>query len=237
MANRATLRVWTRDFSEAALIEQFVRFLAAVPHSEAEKHFTQLMVQPIDSAETPIAEWNLRGENFGPAETVALALQYINSDTAYFVSALWDLWQFDLESMKWRQSPSPLLLACHGPEYDGGIAESEGNFQVDLGFEHLFTGHGGLLRAAGKPALQLAGEAAAPVVLPGAEDPVEHTFIRWMATEDNRREYHRKTRENIQQLFDWMATIERALPVERMELTSEGEENFEARLDEIYGHS
>jgi hypothetical protein len=34
-------------------------------------------------------------------------------------------------------------------------------------------------------------------------------------------------------LFNWMEAIERALPVERSELWSEGEENFEARVDAI----
>jgi len=46
----------------------------------------------------------------------------------------------------------------------------------------------------------------------------------------NLKEYHAKTRENIQQLFNWVEAIERALPVARSELWSEGEENFEARL-------
>jgi hypothetical protein len=34
-------------------------------------------------------------------------------------------------------------------------------------------------------------------------------------------------------LFNWVEAIEAALPVERSELASEGEENFEARLDAI----
>jgi hypothetical protein len=54
-----------------------------------------------------------------------------------------------------------------------------------------------------------------------------------MAVSSNLKEYHAKTRENIQQLFIWVEAIERALPVERSELWSEGEENFEARLDAI----
>jgi hypothetical protein len=54
-----------------------------------------------------------------------------------------------------------------------------------------------------------------------------------MAVPNNLKEYHAKTRENIKQLFSWVEAIERALPVERSELWSEGEENFEARLDAI----
>jgi hypothetical protein len=34
-------------------------------------------------------------------------------------------------------------------------------------------------------------------------------------------------------LFTWVEAVQSALPVERSELWSEGEENFEARLDAI----
>ena len=54
-----------------------------------------------------------------------------------------------------------------------------------------------------------------------------------MAASSNLKEYHAKTRENIQQLFGWVDAIAQVLPVERTELWSEGEDNMEARLDEI----
>jgi hypothetical protein len=54
-----------------------------------------------------------------------------------------------------------------------------------------------------------------------------------MSAGGNLKEYHAKTRANIQQLFSWVEAIEHALRVERSELWSEGEENFEARLDAI----
>jgi hypothetical protein len=55
----------------------------------------------------------------------------------------------------------------------------------------------------------------------------------WMSQPQNLREYQEKTRENIQKLVTWMRLAEESLHVERMRLWSEGEENFEARLDEI----
>jgi hypothetical protein len=93
---------------------------------------------------------------------------------------------------------------------------------ADLGFEHFFTGHGGLLAP---------GKASNPFAT--SDHPMEHRFRQWMAVSGNLKEYHAKTRENIQQLFAWVASVERALPVGRSELSSEGEENFEARLDAI----
>lgn len=222
MANLAYLRVWTRDFSEQTMIAQFARFLTTAPLSVFENSFSELVIQPVDSTETPMAAWDLRPLRYGPAEVAAAAMQSLNSDSAYIVSAKWDLWGLDLEQLKWQREPQPLRLTCNGPDYDSGIAASEGHFVADLGFEHFFTGHAGLLAP---------GAASNP--FDSSDHPLEHTFRRWMAAENNRKEYHAKTSENIQQLFHWVEAVERALPVERSELWSEGEENFEARLDAI----
>src|SRR6266576_1331503 len=129
--------------------------------------------------------------------------------------------QMGLVELRYRK-PEPLVLTCHGPEYDGGLASTAGHFMADLGFEHFFTGHGGLLAP---------GAASNP--FNSSDHPIEHTFRQWMAASANLKQYHAKTRENIQQLFNWVEAIERALRVERSELSSEGEENFEARLDAI----
>jgi hypothetical protein len=222
MANRAYLRVWTRDFSQTTLIAQFARFLTAAPLSASENAFKELVVQPIDATELSLAEWDLKDLGYGAAEVAALAAQHIDLDSAYIVTAKWDLWSFDVETLKWMNKPEPLTLTCHGPEYDGGLAASEGHFTADLGFEHFFTGHGGLLAP---------GAASNP--FESSDHPLEHTFRQWMSVPANLKEYHAKTRANIQQLFNWAEAIEQALLVERSELWSEGEENFEARLDAI----
>jgi hypothetical protein len=224
MANRAYLRVWTRDFSQTTLIAQFARFLTTAPLSAPERAFKELVVQPIDATELSLAEWDLKDLGYGAAEVAALAAQHIDMDSAYIVSAKWDLWSFDVETLKWMNKPEPLTLTCHGPEYDGGLAASEGHFTADLGFEHFFTGHGGLLAP---------GAASNP--FESSDHPLEHTFRQWMSVPANLKEYHAKTRSNIQQLFSWAEAIEQALPVERSKLWSEGEKNFEARLDAILG--
>jgi hypothetical protein len=222
MANRAYLRVWTRDFSESTMIAEFARYLTTAPLSASQNAFSEMIVQPVDATEPAIAEWDLREQGYGPPEVAALAAQYLNADTAYFVNAKWDLWGLDVETLTWRHEPQPLALICHGLEYDEGLAATAGHFAADLGFEHFFTGHGGLLAP---------GAASNPFA--SSDHPIEHTFRRWMAAGGNLKEYHAKTRENIQQLFRWVEAIEAALPVERSELWSEGEENFEARLDAI----
>src|SRR5260370_242021 len=175
MANRAYLRIWTRDFSETTMIPEFARFLTTASLSTSQSAFTELRIQAVDPTEIPVAE--------GRA-----ALGVIR----------------------------------------GGLGEEEGrpppagHFAGGLGLEHFFTGHGGIL-----------APAAASNPFGSSDHPLEHTFRQWMSASGNLKEYHAKTRENIQQLFNWVEAIEAALPVERSELSSEGEENFEARLDAI----
>ena len=222
MANRAYLRVWTRDFSEKTMLAEFARFLTGAPLSEGAGGFQQLTVQAVDATEIPVAEWDLKEGNFGPAEVAALAAQQINEDTAYIVDAKWDLWSFDTETLKWKFGPEPLVLICQGKAYDEGVAATAGQFNADLGFEHFFTGHAGLLAP---------GAATNP--FESSDHPVEKRFRSWMGSGANLNEYHQKTRENIQKLFGWVEAVESSLPVERSELWSEGEENFEARLDAI----
>jgi hypothetical protein len=222
MANRAYLRVWTRDFSEETMIAEFARFLTSAPLSASMNTFAELTVQPVDATETPVASWDLRAGGFGPAEVAALALQHLNADSAYIVQGQWDLWELNVESLKWQHAPQPLVLTCNGAEHDHGVAATEGQFVADLGFEHFFTGHAGLLAPS---------KATNP--FDSSDHPVEHTFRRWMSAGGNLKEYAAKTRENIQQLLRWVEAVQSALPVERSELWSEGEENFEARLDAI----
>jgi len=222
MANRAYLRVWTRDFSEKTMIAGFARFLMTAPVSEPPDGFQLLSVQPIDYGEPCEVEWNLREAMHGPPEIAALAMQHLNADTAFIVEAQWNLWSFDVEALKWENVPQPLTLICQGTAFENGVAAAEGQFVADLGFEHLFTGHGGLLAPGG---------ASNP--FNNSDHPVEKRFRAWMASSENLKQYHQRTRENIQKLLAWVEAIQAALPVERSELASEGEENFEARLDAI----
>ena len=58
-----------------------------------------------------------------------------------------------------------------------------------------------------------------------------------MAWPENLEKYRDGTRENVRRLLEWMRRIEGAIPLERVQLWSEGEENFEARVKEIIGAS
>ena len=179
-----------------------------------------MTVRAVDFTETPLEEYDLRGYLTTPEEVINLAKEHHSGDVCYEVAARWDLWIRDKESASWKLQPERMDIFCYGPEYDGGVFAESGHFMADLGFEHLFTGHAGLLAAE-------SGRVAEP------QHPEEARFLMWMSQPQNLREYQEKTRENIQKLMGWMRAVEEALPVERFRLWSEGEENFEARLDQI----
>ena len=219
MANRAYLGVWLREFSEASMLRQFEQFLASAPLSSPSP-YKRLVVQAVDTSEAALAESDLHGQGLTAAEVAQLAGEHANADTAYIVEALWDLWVLEGAPLRWVRAPLPLAMLCQGRDYDGGVCGETGHLYADLGFEHLFTGHAHVL-----------GARAATVS--GSDEASERAFDEWILLGDNLREYHEKTRENIQQLFSWVRGIEQALPVEAVRLWSEGEENFEARLDEI----
>ena len=81
--------------------------LTTAPLSVSHSSFDELIVQAVEPGETPIGEWDLHAGGYGAPEVAALAAQHLNGDTAYIVSAKWDLWSFDIESLKWQQRPEP----------------------------------------------------------------------------------------------------------------------------------
>jgi hypothetical protein len=220
MSNHAYLSIWCKDFPEERILERFGAFLATVPFSAIKPGFSHLVIRALDFTETPVLEQDLRSLPLDAAGIVEIAKDHLHSDCAYEVRADWDLWVFDGEQGRWQHLPQPLGLSCYGEDFDDAYWQENGHLEANLGFEHLFTGHGGLLgfRQSGKAAPQSAEEAR---------------FFASMEQPANLQMYQDKTRDNIRQLLEWVRRIEKALPVAQVRLWSEGEENFEARLEEI----
>ncbi len=220
MANQSYLSVWCKNFSDDQMLEQFGAFLATVPFSSTKPGFRYFMIRAVDASEAPVIEHDLRAVPLDASGITELAQDHRHSDSTYEVDANWDLWVFDLGYAKWKQEPQALGIFCHGEDYDDGFWRENGHIEVNLGFEHLFTGHAGLL------GIRRSRRAT-------AESPEEARFLEAMAWPEILESYQEKTRENIRKLLEWVRQIEKAIPVERIRLWSEGEENFESRLEEI----
>ena len=219
MANHAYVSFWTRERASETMLDRFGRLLETFPFSGVRRGFTFLTIRAVNPAEPQLAEHDLRGSPASASDVIALVREYDNEDCSYEVQADWDVWQRNLETGAWQKGPEQVLLTCNGRSYDDGIADTSGDFVADTGFEHMFTGHAGLL--------------GSYTTRSAPSDPVEAEFLAWMTHEEHLHEYYEKTRANIQLLLNWVASVEKALPLERHLLWSEGEENLEARLDEI----
>jgi hypothetical protein len=219
MSNQSYLNVWCKNFSEDRMVDYFEKLLETVPFSASTPGLAYLIVRAVDASEAPILEQDLRSMPLDAAGIVELANDHLHSDVSYEVRCSWDLWVLDAQG-KWTTEPQPLEVFCHGEDYDDGFWLENGHVEVNLGFEHLFTGHAGLLG-------MRKGERAA------AQSLEEARFLETMAWPENLERYQEKTRENVRKLLEWVRKVEKALPVERLKLWSEGEENFEARLEEI----
>jgi len=219
MSNFSYLSVWCRDFPEDRILERFGQFLGTVPFSATKPGLTYLMIRAVDASEPLLLEQDLRSVPMDAAGILELAQDHLHGDSSYEVRCHWDLWVMAGEG-GWKLEPQPLEIFCHGEDYDDGFWRENGHFEANLGFEHLFTGHAGLLgfRKGARTA---------------AQSPEEARFLEAMAWPENLERYQEKTRDNIRILLEWSRRIEQALPVERVQLWSEGEENFEARLEEI----
>jgi hypothetical protein len=220
MSNQSYLSVWSKEFGEERMLDEFGAFLATVPFSTAMPGFTHFAIRAVDASEPLILEQDLRSVPLDAAGIIEIAQDQLHSDSSYQVHANWDLWVFNPTSATWKTEPQGLEIFCHGEGYDDGFWRENGHFEVDFGFEHLFTGHAGLL-------------GMRPGVKAVAESPEEARFLEAMAWPENLQAYQEKTRENIRKLLEWVRRIEKAVPVEHIRLWSEGEENFEARLEEI----
>ncbi|HMD31573.1 MAG TPA: hypothetical protein VKG84_06665, partial [Candidatus Acidoferrales bacterium] len=225
--NRAYLKIWCREVTAETFPKLLLAFLETVPFSLTRRGFTQLALRAIETSETPLMEFDLRAAPATPEGVLELLGESLREDSSVELEAWWDLWVFDAASGEWTSAPQRLELIAYGPEFEDGAWRQTGHFSVDLGFEHMFTGHAGLL---GSPETPGAADSAAP------EDPDEADFVRRMSQPDALREYAERTRENIRRLQAWVQQIAQALPLDPgtgIELGSEGEEDFEARLDAI----
>ena len=219
MANHSFLNVWLKEMPEEKILERLGAFLATVPLSARRPGFTYLTIRAVDASETAVFEQDLRATPLDATGIVELAGEQLHGDSSYEIACHWDLGVFDAATGKSAAEPQPLLIVCRGEEYDGGFWREAGHFEVNLGFDDLFTGHGLLgSRPDGKPAVQSVEELR---------------FREAMAWPENLEKYQKQTRENIRKLQDWVRRMDVSLPVDKTRLWSEGEDNFEARLDEI----
>ncbi len=88
--------------------------LQLFPQSAARPGF-RLVVRSLGPEESPTLERDLIAT---PADVRAVASEFLHGDTAYEVTAYWDLWQPPAGRGDWKQAPLPVEFLLEGEEYD-----------------------------------------------------------------------------------------------------------------------
>lgn len=202
------------------MLERFGEMLATVPFSATRPGFERLIVRAVDASESTLFEHDLRAVPLDAEGVVEMAREGLHDDSAFEALAYWDLWTYHADRSRWISEPQPLEIFCYGPAYDGGVGQEFGHLHADIGFEHFFTG-------------QLGGLSDHPGPSEPTAAPAEGAFLVTMADPVKRAEYLDKMQQNIRTLIEWVQRIGSHLPVESLHLASEGEENFEVRMDDI----
>ncbi len=222
MLNYAYAGFWLRGYGEANMLEDFGKFLELFPYSTRRPGLHSLTIWAVDAAQAALMQRDYRREPLHPDEWLEVAQEFLHEDSAYGAIAYWDLWALSTPAgvWQWRLEPQPIEIICHGTMFDSEICQELGHFHVVAGPEHLFLGW------AEQPLLEAALSSPQPV-------GEEAQFVNYMSDAAHHREYLVKTQDNIRRLLAWARKVERSLPVERMRLWSEGEQDFRERMEAI----
>ncbi len=221
MANYAYLSLWFENGSPQTLLAEFEKLLAVFPVSATEPGFRALVIHAVDSTQPLLFE---REFVPAPAAVRTLASDFLHPDCACELRAYWDLWRYQLAGtqLRWQEAPSPVEFVLHGEEYDAGVFAESGHVLITLGFEHLFTGHAGILGGSGVE--------TAPEQFASRE---EYQFVLALQEPETLETYRAKTWENIRRLLAFERAIWKQLRIARRHLWSEGEADFQLRLEQI----
>ncbi len=144
MADYAYLRLWSKEFTIERGLHHLEALLQLFPQSAARPGF-RLIVRSLGPEESPTLERDLIAT---PADVRTVAREFLHEDTAYEVTAWWDLWQPRERQTRmsapptennWEQAPAPVGFVLEGEEYDPSRdPETREHLVVTLGPENFY---------------------------------------------------------------------------------------------------
>jgi len=139
MADYAYLSLWFREFTIEKGLRHLEAALTLFPQSAARPGF-RLAVRSLGPEESPTLERDLIA---APADVHALAAEFLHEDTAYEVTAFWDLWQPQPAAAgnRWERGPAQVEFLLQGAQYDPSAdPAAREHLRIGVGRENLFIG-------------------------------------------------------------------------------------------------
>jgi hypothetical protein len=140
MADRLNLSLWFPRFEESEMMPRTLSVLRQFPFSNSRAGISYLAIHPISWNEPTIFEETF-DSRVTPERAIQIAGEFVHSDHAYEVEAMWDLWTPEIGGgldTTWRLTPQPVKLLVQGTEFDDGIYQEDGHIEIDFGLDTPF---------------------------------------------------------------------------------------------------
>lgn len=132
MAEPLYFSLWIKDFRQENMLEHFSAILSAFPFSSFFPGIQSLTIRAISDAEPDVVDEGFE-ENISVEEAITQAGEFLHDDSAYELTAYWDLWQHDEDD--WLLRPRQVQLSCFGPHYENDLGD---HIRIALGFDTEF---------------------------------------------------------------------------------------------------
>ncbi len=149
MADQLYLNLWFPSFTEADMLPRLASVLRQFPFSAAKPGVGYVAVHGVAFAE-PLVFSQTFEYQADTEDALKLAADFLHSDYAYELEALWDLWVPDklhgdpdadpdaeLDQI-WILRPQPVRFLAHGTDFEDGMYQEAGHIQVDFGLDTPF---------------------------------------------------------------------------------------------------
>lgn len=137
MADSLYLNLWFPTFDTEEMFAHALAVMRQLPFSSYLPGITAVALHPVSWNEATILEQRFR-PGVPPEEAVAIAAALLHEDYAYVFEANWDLWAPEPAPQDWTVQPSPVRFIVRGEEFAEGESETQGEVQVDFGFDTPF---------------------------------------------------------------------------------------------------
>lgn len=132
MAEPLYFSLWIHDFRQENMLEHFSTILSGFPFSSFFPGIQSLTIRAISDAEPDVVDEGYE-DNISVEEAITQASEFLHDDSAYELTAYWDLWQhFEGE---WLLRPRQVQLSCFGPHYENDLGD---HIRIALGLDSEF---------------------------------------------------------------------------------------------------
>ena len=129
------LSLWFNSHAQAQMLPRLAQAAESLPSEALERGVQQLNVMALSWSEPPLLE-----ERVDSGLPVRVAIdqmaEFVQEDCACVLEMAWLLWNYGDHG--WVQQPRPVVCTSVGTGFGDGVAEQEGQIQIDFGLDEAF---------------------------------------------------------------------------------------------------